>query len=75
MPGLCVGYREARAHVHAGGQAIVGAVTPGGGGAAKSVERAHASRELTHEPGTPMRSPDPQREAVPIPGGSRKDAV
>jgi hypothetical protein len=62
-------------HVHAGGQAIVGAVTPGGGGAAKSEERAHASRELTHEPGTPMRSPDSEREAVPVPSGSRKGAV
>jgi hypothetical protein len=62
-------------HVHVGGQAIVGAVTPGGRGAAKSEERAHASRELTYEPGTPMRSPDPQRGAVPVPSGSRKDAV
>jgi hypothetical protein len=62
-------------HVHAGGQAIVGDVNSGGGGAEKSEERARAPRELTHEPGTPMRSPDPQREAVPIPGGSRKDAV
>jgi hypothetical protein len=62
-------------HVHAGGQAIVGAVTPGGGGAAKSEERAHASRELTYEPGTPMRSPDPQREAVPISGSAGKTPV
>jgi hypothetical protein len=62
-------------HVHAGGQAIVGAVTPGGGGAAKSEERAHASRELTYEPGTPMRSPDPERETMPIARGAGKAPV
>jgi hypothetical protein len=62
-------------HVHAGGQAIVGAVTPGGGGAAKSEERARASRELTYEPGTPMRSPDPERETMPIARGAGKAPV
>jgi len=30
-------------HVHAGGQAIVGAVTPGGGDTKEKEERAHAS--------------------------------
>jgi hypothetical protein len=59
-------------HVHAGGQAIVGAVTPGGGGTKKMEEQAHASRGITHEPGTPMRSPDPEREPMPIGGGSGK---
>lgn len=49
-----------------GGQAIVGAVTPGGGGIEKSEEQAHAPRGIIHEPGTSMRSPDAQREAVPI---------
>jgi hypothetical protein len=53
-------------HVHPGGQAIVGAVTPGSGGSEKSEERAHAPGGITYEPGTPMRSPDTQREPVPI---------
>jgi hypothetical protein len=53
-------------HVHHGGQAIVGSVTPGGGDARKSEGQPHAPA-LTHEPGTPMRSPDTEREAVPIP--------
>ena len=52
-------------HVHPGGQAIVGAVT-GGGGAEKLEERAHAPRGITYEPGTPVRSADAEREAVPV---------
>jgi hypothetical protein len=62
-------------HVHAGGQAIVGAVTPGGGGAAKSEEQADAPRGITHEPGIPMRSPDPERETLPIAGGGGEAPV
>jgi hypothetical protein len=62
-------------HVNAGGQAIVGAVTPGGGGKEQSAEQAHAPSEITHEPGTPMWSQDPEREAVPVPGGARKAPV
>jgi hypothetical protein len=62
-------------HVHAGGQAIVGAITPGGGGKEKSDEQAHAPSEITHERGTPMWSQDPEREAVPVPGGARKAPV
>jgi hypothetical protein len=62
-------------HVHAGGQAIVGAVNPGGGGIEKSEERAQASKELTHEPGTPMWSSDAEREAVPVGGSARKAPV
>ena len=61
-------------HVHAGGQAIVGAITPGGGGKEKW-EQAHAPSEITHERGTPMWSQDPEREAVPVPGGARKAPV
>jgi hypothetical protein len=41
-------------HVHAGGQAIVGAITPGGRGKEKSDEQAHAPSEITHETRTPM---------------------
>jgi hypothetical protein len=61
-------------HVHAGGQAIVGAVTPGGGDASKSKDQPHAPA-LSYEPGTPMRSPDPEWEALPIAGGTRKAPV
>jgi hypothetical protein len=58
--------------VHAGGQAIVGAVTAGEGGKEKSDEQVLAPSEITHEPSTPMWSQDPEREAVPVPGGARK---
>jgi hypothetical protein len=57
-------------HVHQGGQAIVGAINSGGGGNEKSEEQACAPREITHEPSTPMWSPDPCREAVPIADGA-----
>ena len=62
-------------HVHAGGQAIVGSVTPGSEDTQKSKEQADVRREITHEPGTPVPSPDPQREAVPIASGERKTPV
>jgi hypothetical protein len=62
-------------HVHAGGQAIVGAVTPGGGDPQTTEEQTRASPGITYEPGTPMRSPDPQREAVPVVSGSGKAPV
>ena len=63
-------------HVHPGGQAIVGTVTPAGGGSVeKTEEQAHASRGITYEPGIPMRSKDPEREAVPVAGGARKAPV
>jgi hypothetical protein len=53
-------------NVHAGGQAIVGAVTPGGGGRQQSEQLTDATREITHEPGSPMRSPDAERATMPI---------
>jgi hypothetical protein len=61
-------------HVHQGGQAIVGTITPGGGDARKSEDQPHAPA-LTYEPGSPMRSPDPEREAVPVPGGAGEAPV
>jgi hypothetical protein len=61
-------------NVHAGGQAIVGAVTPGDG-SRQSEEQTGATREITHEPGIPMRSPDPQWETMPIAAGARKAPV
>jgi hypothetical protein len=62
-------------HVHAGAQAIVGSVAPRKGDRRQSGERGIEPREVTHEPTTPLRSPDPCREAVPIAGSSRKTAL
>ena len=62
-------------NVHAGGQAIVGAVTAEGESSQKSEQQTHATREITHEPGIPMRSPDPDWETMPIAAGARKAAV
>ena len=62
-------------NVHAGGQAIVGDVTSGGGSSQKSEQQTHATREITHGPGIPMRSADAQWETVPIARGARKAPV
>jgi hypothetical protein len=61
-------------HVHGGGQAIVGAVNPGGGRQEKSKDQPHAP-SISYESGTPMRRPDPERGALPISGGKRKAPV
>ena len=57
-------------HVHSGGQAIVGAVTSGGRGAAsKAEEQAHGpgeSQAIAFEPGSPLQCPDSARDTVPI---------
>ena len=53
-------------HVHAGGQAVVGAVsTPRGGIASKDEEQRHA-KQLGHAPEPPMRSQDPPRDPVQV---------
>jgi hypothetical protein len=52
-------------HVHSGGQAIVGAVGPGGGIASKDEEQRHA-KQLAYAPEPPMRSADPSREPVSV---------
>jgi hypothetical protein len=53
-------------HVHAGGQAVVGIVeTPGGGDGGKSEEQPHA-KQIAHAPQPAMRSPDKEREPVPV---------
>jgi hypothetical protein len=63
-------------HVHRGGQAIVGNVTPpGGGDANKFEEQAHAPSGITYEPGTPMRCPDPERQPVPVASGAGAEAL
>jgi hypothetical protein len=59
-------------HVHSGGQAIVGTVTaPGGRDRQKIEEQPHAPA-ITHQPGTPVRSSDPEREAVSVARGQRE---
>jgi hypothetical protein len=53
-------------HVHSGGQAIVGAVQPPGGGShSKSEDQPHA-RQIAHAPQQAMWSPDTEREPVPV---------
>jgi hypothetical protein len=62
-------------HVNAGGQAIVGPVTPGHRGTKNSEGELDAMRGIACEPSAPMRSPDPERGPVPIAGGARKTAL
>jgi len=59
-------------HVHQGGQAIVGAVNQGEERTQEWGEQADAKKEITHEPSTPLRSPDPEWEPVPIASGARQ---
>jgi hypothetical protein len=58
-------------HVYKGGQAIVGAVSPGEGGRAENGEQPHAkSAAVSYAPEPPMRSPYAQTHSVPV--ASRK---
>ena len=51
-------------HVHSGGQAVVGMVeTPGGGDRPKSEGQPDA---IAYAPQPTVRSPNPEREAVPV---------
>ena len=62
--------------VQAGGQAIVGAVTQGGGGdISKSEERAQAQAALVHAPEPTLRCGDPPREPVPVTGGAGPETL
>lgn len=75
--------RVEHVHVHSGGKAIVGNVThPGGGSGNKTDDQPHApgpenagTRFLTAESVTPLRSQDPQREAVPVARSKGTDEV
>jgi len=71
--------RVERVNVEAGGQAIVGAVSHpgrGGGGDATGTDgRARAPAALAHEPGTPLRGADPEREPVPVARGEGQAAL
>jgi hypothetical protein len=57
-------------HVHAGGQAVVGAVETGGGVASKNQRQPHAS--LTHAPVAPLWSENQEREPVPLAGDAER---
>ena len=57
-------------HVNAGGQAIVGTVHPPD--VKKKWKEPDAPREITQGQDTPLRCSDPEREPVPIAGGTRK---
>ena len=65
--------RVEHVHVHAGGQAIVGNVTPGGGASLKSEDQPHAKHDsappaLDHAdaPFDPLRRKDPHGDPLPV---------
>jgi hypothetical protein len=61
--------RVERVTVEAGGRAIVGAVTQGGGAQNESEDRPHAQAALAHAPEPALRCPDPPRKPVPVASG------
>jgi hypothetical protein len=58
-------------HVHEGGQAVVGVVTPGGGDRQKSEDQPHA-KQIAHAPGVTMPSADTPREPVQVTGDAQR---
>ena len=60
-------------HVHAGGQAIVGAVETGGDVAMSGKERHADARGITHAPVAPLWGEDQMREAVPLAGDGERE--
>jgi hypothetical protein len=59
-------------HVHAGGQAVVGAIqTPGGGDRPKSADQPHA-RQIAHAPQPAVWSANKKRTPVPIGGDGQR---
>jgi hypothetical protein len=68
--------RVERVTVEAGGQAIVGAVTQGGGGDHNiSEDQARAPRRIAHEPEPALRCPDPPGQPMPVTGGQGQETV
>ena len=71
--------RVEHVHVYEGGQAVVGNITQtsggdapgGGGGRTENQRQPHAldPASLAYAPGTPVRSTDPLREAMPVASG------
>jgi hypothetical protein len=59
-------------HVHAGGQAIVGAVEAGADVASGNQRRPDA-RAITHAPVAPLWREDEKREAVPVAGDAERE--
>ena len=60
-------------HVHAGGQAVVGVVNPGGGGNVRTEGQSHA-KQIAHAPEPPLwsSSPDPEGCAVSAGGDGER---
>jgi len=58
-------------HVHAGGQAVVGAVAAEGG-VPSGNQRQHHAQALTYAPVAPMWSENPEREPVPVAGDAER---
>jgi hypothetical protein len=58
-------------HVHAGGQAVVGAVAAEGG-VASGNQRQHHAQALTYAPVAPLWSENPEREPVPVAGDAEQ---
>ncbi len=73
--------RVEHVHVHAGGQAIVGAVThphQGGGGTPQNQGQPHGPidpQALAFAPGTPVWSEEQSRDALPVTPDKREDTV
>src|SRR5215207_11202687 len=59
-------------HVHAGGQAIVGAVETGGGVASESQRQPHA-KAISHAPVAPLWGEDEKRDPVPLAGDAERE--
>jgi len=61
-------------HVHAGGQAVVGAVEalPGGGGAAGGNQRQPHAKALSHAPVAPLRGEDAERDPMLFTGDAKR---
>jgi hypothetical protein len=53
-------------HVHSGGQAVVGLVEPAHMPKRANSEENQDARQIAHAPQPTMRSPDPEREPVPV---------
>jgi hypothetical protein len=68
-------------HVYPGSQAIVGAVTQGGGGYLENGQQPHAPADTSRKPalaaagGTSLRGADSRRATLPVAGGKREEAV
>jgi len=62
-------------HVNQGGQAIVGAIGQRPGVLNADEEQSGGQRSITHQPSVAMRCTNPQRQPVPVAGGSREDPL